>query len=88
MTLAEFFLKLVTNQELLDRFYDSDGRNELIDTSDLSDAHRELLRSGSLRQIRATIEIEFEIDGEIVAFGTVYVPPITVYCPPPIDDPK
>jgi hypothetical protein len=82
MTLAEFFLKLATDRELFDRF-SGDEQADVIAEADLSDAHRELLRSGTLVEIRGRIEIEFEIEGEPVRFVTVYVLPITVYCPPP-----
>ena len=84
MTIAEFFLKLATDPETLKLFYDD--RAEAIRRAELSDAHRQLLLFGSLREIRVKIEVDFEIEGEIVAFGTVYVPPITVYCPQPDDE--
>ena len=84
MTLAEFFLKLATDRELFDRFSGGD-QADVIAEADLSDAHRELLLSGTLGEIRGRIEVEFEIGGELVTFVIVYLPPIIVYCPPPED---
>ena len=79
MTIAKFLLELATNEGLL-RDFTANAESVVNDSRyGLSGAQRQLLLSGDLRELRVEIIAKFEIEGEIVAFGTVYVPPITVY---------
>jgi hypothetical protein len=76
MTVAEFLLALARDSELLLRFTEEPER--VVKESGLGDAQRRLLLSGNLRELRVKITAEIDIDGEMVAFHTVYKPP-----PPP-----
>ena len=81
MTVAEFLLALARDSELLLRFADDPER--VVKESGLSEAQRKLLLSGNLRELRVKIKAEIEIDGEMVAFHTVYMPPPLPPPPPP-----
>jgi hypothetical protein len=76
MTVAEFLLALARDDELQLRFQEEPER--VIKEAGLSEAQRNLLLAGDLRELRVKIKAELEIDGEMVAFHTVYAPP-----PPP-----
>jgi hypothetical protein len=76
MTVAEFLLALARDSELLLRFVEEPER--VVKESGLGETQRKLLLSGNLRELRVKITAEIEIDGEMVAFHTVYKPP-----PPP-----
>ncbi len=81
MTIAEFFLQLATDSELLARF--NEDAESAVRRAGLGEDQIVLLLSGNLRKLRVKIKAEIEIDGEIVAFGTVHTVPITVHMPPP-----
>jgi hypothetical protein len=86
MTIAEFLLKLASDSALRQRF--SEDRESVIREYELGPQATALLRSGDLRELHVKIKAEFEVDGERVAFLTVYgVPPVTVYEPDPDPDP-
>jgi hypothetical protein len=76
MTVAEFLLALARDSELLLRFTEEPER--VVKESGLGETQRKLLLSGNLRDLRVKVIAEIEIDGEMVAFHTVYKPP-----PPP-----
>ena len=77
MTIAEFLLKLATDDELLRQFRDEPGE-VLRFEPDLDAKQRNLLLAGSLIDLRVKIKAEFEVNGEKIAMITIYVPP-----PPP-----
>ena len=81
MTIAEFFLKLATNEELLRQF--EDDREGMLLNEDLSDDDRRLLLSGDTDELRVKVTAEFYVSGQKVAYHTVYTVPGTVYVPPP-----
>jgi len=85
MTIAEFFLRLATDPNFLDE-YNSDERGELLNR-ELSDEDRRLLLSGDTDSLRVKVTAEFHVDGEKVAYHTVYTVP-TVYVPPPPPPPE
>jgi hypothetical protein len=79
VTIAEFLLALATDPELRARF-ESDPESVLSDQGIEGDKAR-LLLAGTLRDLRIKIEGELDIDGEIIAFETIWwfrMPP-----PPP-----
>ena len=43
---------------------------------------RALLLSGNARELRIKIKAEFHVEGQVVAYHTVYTVP-TIYVPPP-----
>jgi len=81
MTIAEFFLRLATNEELLRQF--EDDREGMLLNEDLSDEDRRLLLSGDTDELRVKVTAEFHVAGQKVAYHTVYTVPGTVYVPPP-----
>ena len=81
MTIGEFFLKLATDPEFLER-YKGNADSALRET-ELSEAQRALLLSGNLRELRLKIVAEFDVEGEHVAFGTVHVITVHTSEPPP-----
>jgi hypothetical protein len=85
MTIAEFFLRLATDGDLLRRF--NDDPEAVIFTEGLDPDQRALLLSGSPRELRVKIKAEFHVEGQIVAYHTVYTVP-TVYVPPPPPPPQ
>lgn len=85
MTIAEFFLKLATESELLRQFHE-DAEAVFID-SGLTDEQRALLLSGNPRELRVKVTAEFHVKGEIVAYSTVHTVP-TVHIPPPPPPPE
>jgi hypothetical protein len=76
MTIAEFLIALATDDELLRKF--AEEPEGIAREAGLSEAQRNLLLSGTLRELRVKITAEFEVEGEIVAYQTIYKPP-----PPP-----
>ena len=85
MTIAEFLLALATDSDLLRQFVEEPEAG--VREAGLGKAQRALLLSGNLRELRVKIKAEFEVDGERVAFHTVYGVP-TVYAPPPPPPPS
>jgi hypothetical protein len=85
MTIAEFFLKLATERGLLEEF--NKNPKDALRNSGLSDEQIALLLSGNPREMRVKVTAEFDVEGEKVAYHTVYTVPTvyvpTVYCPPP-----
>ncbi|HEY8645230.1 MAG TPA: hypothetical protein VIL77_05045 [Gaiellaceae bacterium] len=80
MTIAEFFLRLATDDKL-QRDFNADAHATL-SREGLSDEQRALLLSGEPRELRVKVEAEFYVEHEKVAYSTVYTVP-TVYIPPP-----
>ena len=79
MTLAEFFLRLATDQELLARFSadpDTTGRD-----LGLTEEQLGLVRSGKLKEIRVKVEVDIQIGDETVMIHTVHTG--TVHWTPP-----
>ena len=81
MTIAEFLLRLATDEELLRQF--KDDREGMLLNEALSDEDRRLLLSGNTDELRVKVEAEFHVRGQKVAYHTVYTVPGTVYVPPP-----
>jgi hypothetical protein len=81
MTIAEFLLRLATDEELLRQF--KDDREGMLLNEALSDEDRRLLLSGNTDELRVKVEAEFHVHGQKVAYHTVYTVPGTVYVPPP-----
>lgn len=86
MTIAEFFLKLATNEELLRQY--ADDREGMLLNEELSDEDRRLLLSGDTDELRVKVLAEFRVRGQEVAYVTVYTVPGTVYVPPPPPPPE
>jgi hypothetical protein len=86
MTIAEFFLKLATDESFRNQYNDADRRGNLLD-QELSAEDRRLLLSGDTKELRVKVTAEFHVDGEKVAYHTVYTVP-TVYVPPPPPPPE
>lgn len=83
MTIAEFLLKLATDPDLLAEFQkDAESAEAVITRAGLTPEQRARLLSGDPRELRVKVKAEFHIDGETVAYSTVYSVP-TVYIPPP-----
>lgn len=87
MTIAEFFYRLATEPRLLGR-YNEDAESFLCDEEFGLDAdQRALLLSGNPRELRIKINAEFHVEGQTVAYSTVYTVP-TIYIPPPPPPPE
>lgn len=87
MTIAEFFYRLATEPGLLGR-YNENAEALLGDREFGLDAdQRALLLSGNPRELRIKIKAEFHVEGQVVAYHTVYTVP-TIYVPPPPPPPE
>lgn len=70
MTIAEFLIELSRNEELRMQF-ESDPRGAA-EAFGLSGDKLELLVAGTLRDLRIKVQAEIEVDGELVAFETIW----------------
>jgi hypothetical protein len=86
MTIAEFLLRLATDEDLLEEF-NRDREGMLLDEA-LSDEDRRLLLAGNTDELRVKVTAEFHVRGQKVAYHTVYTVPGTVYVPPPPPPPE
>ena len=76
MTIAEFLLKLANDERLLESFKaDAQGFLRGEAGEGLDDRQKELLQAGELVRLSAKIKAEFMVDGERIAFITIYGPP-------------
>ena len=85
MTIAEFFFRLATEPSLLARF--NERSEDVFRELGLDEDQRALLLSGNPRELRVKIKAEFHVEGEVVAYHTVYTVP-TVYIPAPPPPPE
>lgn len=70
MTVAEFLIELSRNEELRAQF-ESNPR-KAAEAFGLKGEKLELLAAGTLRDLRIKVEAELDVDGEIVAFETIW----------------
>ena len=70
MKITEFLLALANDPELLARF-GSEPR-EVLEELGIEGETASLLLSGKLRDLRLKVEGELEVDGEVVAFSTIW----------------
>jgi hypothetical protein len=80
VTIAEFFLALATDRELLQRF--AREPDEVISEAGLDDERRTLLRTGSLKELRVKVEAEYEVENERLSIITIFTIP-TIFAPEP-----
>jgi hypothetical protein len=72
MTIAEFLVKLASNEELLELFK-QDPEEVLRYEEDLDHEQRALLRAGRLVGLRVKIHAEFEVNGEPITMAMVTI---------------
>lgn len=70
MKIYEFLLELANDPDLLARF--ESGPDEVLEQFGITGDAAGLLRAGNLVGLRVKIVAELEIDGEIVAFETIW----------------
>jgi hypothetical protein len=87
MALADFLLKVVTEEEYINAFARSDNAEEqqaLLERHGVTREEQQLLSERDLSKLRVRVQAEFELDeDDAAAIVTIHGATGTIYVPPP-----